>query len=182
MSQSFSETMERLAASVKVSEKGKAKKTFSQSDFEKLFLAFLNENDYTTEVVKSKGGELVKIPIQPVKEFRRTFYEVLLDYGVDKEQAQSMLDGSYQFRKVHGAYEFVSEVLTSYLESKTFAFIPKEDLTAVLSIGPVEEVIKEFRVPTAEGEAPRTVKKKVLKHRKMKVKSGAPAWSKIQID
>lgn len=179
---SFQETMERLAASVTITEKGKQKKSFSQSDFEKLFLAFLNENEYTTEIVKSKGGEVVKIPTQPVKEFRRTFYEVLLDYGVDKEQAQSMLDGSYQFRKVHGAYEFVSEILTSYLESKSFAFIPKNDLRAVLSIDPVGEIVKDFRVPTAAGEPPRYVKKKVLKHRKMKVKSGAPAWSKIQID
>lgn len=182
MSQSFAETMERLAATVKESEKGKKKKTFSQSDFEKLFLAFLNENDYTTEVVKSKGGELVKLPIQPVNEFRRTFHAVLLDYGVDKEQAQSMLDGSYQFRKVYGAYEFVSEVLTSYLESKTFTFIPKEDFRAVLSIDEIDEVTKEFRVPTGEGEEPRSVKKKVKKHKKMKVKSGAPSWSKIQID
>lgn len=184
MSKSFTELMGQLAASVTVTEKGKTKKNFSKGAFEDLFLAFLNENDYTTEVVRTKGDDLVRVETKPVNEFRRTFYEVLIDYGVDKEQAASMLDGSYQFRKVHGAYEFVSEVLTNYLASKNFTFLPKEDFKAVLSIDHIEEEKgKTFRVPPAEkgGEAG-SVKKDVKAHRKMKVKSGAPDWAKITIE
>lgn len=183
MAKDFQSYMQELASSVTLSGKGKAKKTFSRKAFEELFLAFLNENNYTTEVVQVKGGELVRVPVTPVAEFRRTFHEVLIDFGVDKAAAEAMLDGSYQFRKVHGAYEFVSEVLTNYLDSKSFTFLPKEDLTAVLRLDTIEETVKDFRVPPKEQGGPSgTVRKKVKKHRKMKVTSSAPEWAKIKID
>lgn len=177
MAKNFNEMMAELAANVKLSAKGKAKKNFSRKDFDQLFTAFLNENDYETEVVSVKGEELVRETVKPVAEFRKVFYNTLLDFGVDKQEAAKILDGTYQFNKTPGAYEFTSEVLENYLKHKKFNFLPKEDLAASIVLEDVEEEVKEFRKPGTDEKS----KKRIKKHRKVKAKSSAPKWAKIEI-
>ncbi len=178
----FIEKMEELATTVKITEKGKAKKSFNKAQFDELFAAFLNETSYVAETVQKKGDGIVKVEVEAVKNFRKTFYDVLVDFGVDKQAAEAMLDGSYQFTKVAGGYEFVSELLYNYLQHKAFKFLAHEDFVATLSIDEVDEKEAEFRVPVKEGEEPKPKKKKkIKKHKKLKVKSSAPSWAKIDL-
>lgn len=183
MTKSFIEKMEELAGTVKLTEKGKEKKSFNKTQFEELFVSFLNEHDYKAESVSKKGDGVVAVEIEAVKNFRKTFYDVLVDFGVDKQAAEAMLDGSYQFSKVSGGYEFISELLYSYLQSKAFKFVSHADFAATLSIESIGEKVGEFRVPVKAGEEPKPSKKKKIKaHKKLKVKSGAPSWAKIDIN
>lgn len=178
MAKTFTEMMAELAENVKVTAKGKEKKNFSRASFDDLFTAFLNENDYETEVVTLKGGELDRKTIKPVAEFRKVFYNTLLDFGVDKQEAQKILDGSYQFSKTPGAYEFTSEIMENYLKHKKFNFLSKEDLNASISLETVDEGVKESRIPNSDEK----VKHNIKKHRKIKASSKAPKWAKIKID
>lgn len=177
MAKTFTEKMADLAANVKLSAKGKEKKNFSRKDYDELFTAFLNENDYETETVTVKGDELVRTTVKPVAEFRKVFYNTLIDFGVDKQEAAKILDGSYQFAKTPGAYEFTSEVMENYLKHKKFNFLPKEDLVASIVLDEVDEEEKEFRKPGTDEKS----KKRIKKHRKIKAKSTAPKWAKIDI-
>lgn len=177
MAKTFNEMMESLAESVKLSKKGKAVKTFSKKDFEDLYAAFLNETDHTAEVISTKAGEIVRDEVKPVAEFRKMFYNTLIDFGVDKQEAESMLNGTYQFKKAAGSYAFTSEFLEQFLKHKDFAFMPKEDFTAKISIDSVEEVTKDFRIPGTD----QTKRKTIKKHRKLKAKSSAPKWAKIDL-
>lgn len=169
--------MADLAAGVKLSSKGKPSKTFSRGDFEGLFVAFLNENDYELSAASLKEGELVQKVSKPVAEFRKVFYNALLDFGVDKQEAEKMLDGTYQFTKGAGSYEFISELLFNYLENKKFDFVTKSDFKGSIVLEEREEEEKEFRIPGTDTKK----RKQIKKHRRIKAKSSAPAWSKIEI-
>lgn len=173
----FNEMMEQLASSVKTSKSGGKIKSFSKKDFESLFTAFLNEVGYETQIVAVKGGDKVTESVKPVDEFRKVFYNTLVDFGVDKQEAERILTGEYQFKKVPGAYAFTSEILEQYLINKDFTFLPKEDFAAKLSIVDVVEQTKEFRVPDSD----KKVTKTIGAHRKLKSKSSAPKWLKAEI-
>lgn len=173
----FKEMMEKLAASVKTSKSGGKIKSSSKKDFEALFAAFLNEVGYEAEVVTIKGGDKTTEVVKPVDDFRKMFYNTLVDFGVDKQEAERILTSEYKFKKAPGAHAFTSEILEQYLENKDFAFLPKEDFVAKISIVDVAEQTKEFRIPDSD----KTVTKTIKKHRKLKSKSSAPKWLKTEI-
>lgn len=178
MTKQFTEMMADLAAGVKLSTKGKQVKTFSRGDFEDLFVAFLNESEYELTSASLKAGEMVEKVSKPVAEFRKVFYHALLDFGIDKQEAEKMLDGTYQFTKGAGSYEFVAELLFNYLDSKKFDFVTKPDFKGAIVLEEKLEEVKEFQVPKTDIKKT----KRILTHRRIRAKSSAPAWSKIEIE
>lgn len=70
MKKTFKEVLDEIKAGVTVTEKGKVKKTFSRTDFDKLAVAFLNETGHTVEVASTKDGKMVTKEVKPIALYR----------------------------------------------------------------------------------------------------------------
>lgn len=175
----FDEVFNEITNNLTVTKKGKTKKTFSRSDFDKLMKAFLNTYDYKMTIAGTKGGELVTSEITPVKEFRDVVItKILTDNGYDKAEA-AKIAAEYEFTKVDGLYEIISEVIYQYMNAgKKFDFITKEDFSGSLTIDTVDESINEC---TAIGKPGETFKVKTKKHKKLQRKSSANKWLKTKM-
>lgn len=152
------------------------KRSFSKELFNELTAAYLNdvENNKTT-IAKTKNGELVEEEINVPLDFRKMVMKILLDFGVDKQEAERILTNDYQFRDVSAIYEVASETILNYAGTgKKFNFIAKPDFQCSLLIDDYEEEIKMTKRPGADDSEAREVLYK--KHRKAKVESTAPAW------
>ena len=155
--------------------------TWSKSDFDKLFRAFLNDYGYKTQVASTKNGELVTSEIEPVKQFRDTVItKLLVDAGLDKSEA-AKIAAEYEFTKMDGLYEIISEIIYNYMKAgKKFNFINKEDFNASLTLKDVEETVSEYKtIKKKDSDEPvKTFKVETKAHTVLKAKSKAPKWLK----
>ena len=150
------------------------KKTFSESTFNTLTSAMLNEVNYEAEVSKRSGdGTVTTEVIKPVKEFReRIIGGIAKAAGVDKDEQEKLVN-DYQFDSNTNWYPVMSEAIKNSLEAgKSFTFITKNDLECTLTMHEVDESIKMVGAPGASEKD----KKPVLygKHRTIKASSGCP--------
>jgi len=152
------------------------KRSFSRELFNELTSAYLNdvENNKTT-IAKTRNGELVEEEINVPLDFRKMVMKILLDFGVDKQEAERILTNDYQFKDVSAIYEIASETILNYAGTgKKFNFIAKPDLQCSLIIDDYEEEVKMTKRPGADDSEAKEVLYK--KHRKCKVESTCPAW------
>ena len=153
------------------------KRSFSRELFNDLTAAYLNDIGNTTTVAKTKNGELVEEEINVPLDFRKMVMKILLDFGVDKQEAERILTNDYQFRDVSAIYEVASETILNYVDTgKKFNFIAKPDLQCSLLIEDYEEEVKMTKRPGADDSEAREVLYK--KHRKLKAQSTCPDWLK----
>ena len=145
------------------------KRSFSRELFNELTAAYLNdvENNKTT-IAKTRNGELVEEEINVPLDFRKMVMKILLDFGVDKQEAERILTNDYQFKDVSALYEVASETILNYAGTgKKFNFIPKPDMQCSLIIDDYEEEVKMTKRPGADDSEAKEVLYK--KHRKVKV-------------
>lgn len=156
------------------------KRTFSRELFGELSQAYLNDFGARTQVAKTKNGEIHLEEINVVDDFRKFIEKVLLDFGVDKQEATKIRD-SYEFTNVDALYPVCSELIMNYIDTgKRFMFLPKEDCVASLLLDEFDEEIKENKNPRdPEAEPKKTLYKK---HRKLKCQSSCPPWLKDVLD
>ena len=153
------------------------KRSFSRELFNDLTQAYLNDVNNTTIVAKTKNGELVEEEINVPLDFRKMVMKILLDFGVDKQEAERILTNDYQFKDVSAIYEVASETILNYASTgKKFNFITKPDLQCSLIIEDYEEEVKMTKRPGADDSEAREVLYK--KHRKAKCQSSCPDWLK----
>ena len=153
------------------------KRSFSREMFNELTAAFLNDVENTTTIAKTKNGELIEEDINVPMNFRKMVMKILLDFGVDKQEAERILTNDYQFKDVSALYEVASETILNYAGTgKKFNFITKPDLQCSLIIDDYEEEVKMTKRPGADDSEAREVLYK--KHRKAKVESTCPSWLK----
>ena len=153
------------------------KRSFSRELFNDLTAAYLNDIGNTTTIAKTKNGELVEEEINVPLDFRKMVMKILLDFGVDKQEAERVLTNDYQFRDVSAIYEVASETILNYVDTgKKFNFIAKPDLQCSLLIEDYEEEVKMTKRPGADDSEAREVLYK--KHRKLKAQSTCPDWLK----
>lgn len=178
MTKTFTEVFEEIKANVSTSAKGKTVKSFSRSDFDKLAKAYLNTPDYTIEAAGLKGGELVTKTIEPVKAFRGMIQRILIEFGVDKQEAATILDSSKEIKNVDGIYELCSELVYQYMNAgKKFDFITREDFAGSLTLKEMGEAISEHTdIRTKEKYK---VEKKA--HKLLEKKSKTPKWLKKRV-
>lgn len=170
----FEEVFKEIKESVPVSPKGKVKRTFSRSDFDKLAKAYLNEYGMSVDVATTKNGVMTTKKVEPVVEFRGMIKKILLDFGVDKQEAENIMN-NYQFTSVDGVYEICSELIYQYIAAnKKFDFLTKEDFKASLTLEEVEESVKGYKA--IDTKEPFQVKTK--SHKILKKDSKAPKWLK----
>ena len=153
------------------------KRSFSREAFNELTMAFLNDVENTTTIAKTKNGELVEEEINVPLDFRKMVMKILMDFGVDKQEAERILTNDYQFKDVSALYEVASETILNYADTgKKFNFIAKPDFQCSLIIDDYEEEVKMTKKPGADDSEAREVLYK--KHRKAKVQSTCPDWLK----
>jgi len=153
------------------------KRSFSRELFNDLTAAYLNDIGNTTTIAKTKNGELVEEEINVPLDFRKMVMKILLDFGVDKQEAERILTNDYQFRDVSAIYEVASETILNYVDTgKKYNFIAKSDLQCSLIIEEYKEEVKMTKRPGADDSEAREVLYK--KHRKLKAQSTCPDWLK----
>lgn len=178
MSKTFTEVFTEIKEGLSVSGKGKVVKTFSRSDFDKLAKAFLNDVNYTTETVSYRGGELQRKEVKPVQAFRGMIQAILRDFGVDKAEAERIMDETYAIKSVNGLYELVSELIYVYMDAgKKFDFMSKEDFTGSILLDEVEESTDDYTIKKSDGTQ-NTYKVTKQKHKVLNKKSKCPQWKK----
>lgn len=178
MAKTFNEVFEEIKSNISVSASGKPVKTFSRSDFDKLAKAFLNTPDYKLETVSLKGGELVDKEVEPVKQLRGMIKRILLDFGVDKQEAERVMTDAYEIHNVDGLYEFVSELLYQYMNTgKKFDFLTREDFAGSILLKDVAETTSTHKDIRTKEEF--QVHKKA--HKVLEKKSKVPKWLKSRI-
>ena len=170
-------TYNELVNEIKEELNNGGKRSFSREMFNELTAAFLNDVENTTTIAKTKNGELIEEEINVPMNFRKMLMRILLDFGVDKQEAERILTNDYQFKDVSALYEVASETILNYAGTgKKFNFITKPDLQCSLIIDDYEEEVKMTKRPGADDSEAREVLYK--KHRKAKVESTCPSWLK----
>ena len=159
---------------------GKQKKTFSRADYDKMTAALLNEVDYTVETVGIKNGELVTKETKPVKEFRGMMKKVLTDFGVDKQEAEAIME-DYKFSNATGFYPIAAASIVEYCNAgKKFDFPTEKDFKGSLTIEDIGATTKEYQSIRKAGDKGPAEKFKVKTeaHRSLKSSSKPPKWLK----
>lgn len=161
--------------------KGEKKRNHSKTDFNKFTKAFVNDVDFTTHKVKGvdEAGKVIKDEVKPVEEYRKGLKKILIDFGVDKQEAEKIMK-EYEIKSVDGLYEFISELMYEYMDTgKKFSFLPKEDFTGTMWLDDVEADTdwQEYRNPSKPGEF---IYSKRDKHKVLNRKSSCPNWLKTK--
>jgi hypothetical protein len=182
---SFQEVFDEIKSKVSVSNKGgspRPVKSWSRSDFDRLAKALVNDVNYTIDSVTIKNGKPEKKEIKPVQLYRNAIRQILIDFGVDKEEAKRIMDESYEIRSVDGLYELASEIIYKYIEAgKKFDFIPRQDFVGSLTLREIGETVTEHKTISKNGEPAKTIKVKKQKHKQLEKKSKAPRWLKTHL-
>lgn len=158
---------------------GKVGASFKKSDYERMAKAFINDIEFTTEVVKTRkeDGTITKETIQPVKDFRNNVLKpILTKFGVDAVEAEKI--NEIEIDKVKGLYEFQSELNYEFMQTgRKLDFLPKEDFKASMFLYNESGSTKEHKMVRKDKDGNRTESfTTVIKedHVILKVKSTCP--------
>ncbi|HAB65994.1 MAG TPA: hypothetical protein DCE23_01370 [Firmicutes bacterium] len=153
--------------------KKNGKRSFNKTKFDEFALAMLN-SDVTTEVVKSRtDSDTTTVDVEVTKDFiNGTIKPILKDFGIDNIEAETI--NNYEFKKVDGMYEFISELIYQWMETdKPFKFLPKEDFNGTLLLIDKDKCVKE-RKNTRSNDNTETVTYEYDSHKVIKSKSSTP--------
>jgi hypothetical protein len=175
---SFKEVKEELS---KVGDDGKAKKLYSRTDFDALTTALINTPDYEVEHVGMSKGEVVTKSTKPIQEFRGYVKKVLIDFGVDKIEAENIMT-DYKFPKATGIYPLITSAITEYCDTgKKFTFPTERDMQASIFIDRKPKQTKQYKSIKKEGVEQEVFDIMTEEYRCMKASSKTPKWLKKKL-
>lgn len=160
--------------------------TFSETLFNELMTKYLNDSEYTSHVMRTRGDTAIKKITKPGMGFKKMVYAILVEFGVDRNDAKRIYE-EYEFKNkdVSGLYDFFTDVCYCYLKTgRNLKLINKEDCVATISFKVVEPEEKEYvakNIKNPEKPSKRT-KKKTEEYFKVKSKSTAPKWRTEKTD
>lgn len=173
---SFNDVVKEIKDEIKLTSKGEPKKSFSRGSFDKMATAMLNDTSYGYETVSLKGGEKVKTTIEPSKEVRGYIKKVLIERGVDKQEAEIVMSPEYQLPKAEFVYPLTAAMVYEYTNTgKKFDFPTKEDFKASITLDNIAKGKKEHKDIR---DKEKTFVVETAAHKKMKTSSTAPKWLK----
>ena len=155
-------------------------RTFSKDTFYDVLVNYLNEPEYTTKTVKKKSDQAILVADQPVKKFRKVLKNVLIDFGVAKDDAETVVT-SYKFDKktVDGMYEFITEFLYAYLKTgKKLKLFSKEDVDTSLEM--IDKKAEKDKERKFKGEL--VGYEDIEDHVIVKSSAKAPDWKRVKKD
>ena len=154
---------------------------FSESAFNALATALMNEPSYQDTSISSKDGKTVEDVTNPVKDLRKVMIgSVLKKAGADSAEIADMVD-TFEFPTLP-MYGYTAALLEGYMDTgRDFAFQRRSDLKTTLTMDTIPETTKVTRVPgKKDGEAePITVIQG--EYRRIKAKSPCPPGRKTRI-
>lgn len=156
------------------------KKVFSREAFNSLLVDYLNDPEFESHVMKVSGDEAVKVKTYPVKKFRKILRNILIDFGVDKNDAEAIMT-TYKFRKkdVEEMYDFISDFIYQYLSTgRRLKLFEREDAVASIIFEDMDTVTKTYTI----GKDKKKYNRKEKSHKKAKIKSPCPDWQKEELD
>lgn len=184
MGSSFEQMMEKIKAEVKVTDKGKIKRTFSRETFEQTVRALANDPEYKVEKAQWKNGKVETVDVYPAAVIRKVVERILRDVAqMDPQEAAAQAE-QYEIPAIDGWYDFVSEAMYAYLKAgKKFDFIPKYDSNLSLFIEPKDAGVKVSRTIANEkkGIESREITNQIDAHQKLVAKTKVPKWLKRQV-
>lgn len=178
----FKEAKEELVKSIKKSKKGdKVIHSFSRTDFNALFGAYINDPTHVMETVQIVDGNVTNVKTEVVREFREKFIlPILVEYGIAKEEAEKAVN-DYKFKnsQVAGIYEFIAEILYQYIDAgKKFNFPNRKDFQGSIHLKAIPSAIVERDLRDIKDH--KTIighkKEKRDSHKTIVKKSTAPNW------
>ena len=179
MAKTFNEVFEEIKSNISISKKGNPVKSFSRQDFAKLAKALINPPDYTINAVALRNGEVTTTEVKPIEAFRGVIRRILVDFGVDKQEADRVLESAYEIKSVDGFYELTSELIYQYINAgKKFDFITREDFVGSFSLKSVNETTTIHKIIQNPDEI-HTVNKKA--HKQLDKRSKCPKWLKTRL-
>lgn len=115
-------------------------KNFSSTLHNKMLTAFMNDPDFISEDIKLSPSKMEKLKVQKkvVKEFRKSMRDVLVEFGLDKNDAERVVE-NYKFKKKFSKalYEMYHEYVYQYLKTgKKLNLFSKDDIKASIYIKP----------------------------------------------
>lgn len=113
-------------------------KNFSSTLHNKMLTAFMNDPDFISEDIKLSPSKMEKLKVQKkvVKEFRKSMRDVLVEFGLDKNDAERVVE-NYKFKKKFSKalYEMYHEYVYQYLKTgKKLNLFSKDDIKASIYI------------------------------------------------
>lgn len=177
----YQEVLDEMRESVNASKNGKPKKTWSRSDFDRLLSAAVNEADMKMVVAQTKNGEMTEKEVFPTQLYRQALRKILIDFGVDKQAAEPMVNGSYKITSVDGMYELFCNVMFDYMNAgKKFELPTRKNFSGSMSTKTVNKATKEFSAIPKPGEPnpPKKFTVETAEHIELEKKSKAPKWLK----
>lgn len=157
---------------------------FSKKNFNDLLLAMINDTEFSAKVAVAKNHQLAEVKEVFVgKDFRKFLKKVLEKAGMDKADAQVVLDPSFELDNADGLYEFIATSVYEYMDAgNRFALLPREDFGG----GSMTIKEKDEKETTSRAHNPKTkedlglYKRTTKKHKALVVSSPAPAWLKTR--
>lgn len=177
-------TLDQLIEEFKGSMKDGNHGRFSRDSFEEMATVILNSNDVREEWSMTGDGEIKKKEYKPSEGLRKFIYNTLKDFGVDSQSAKAVFEDNYEFRKLTGIHEFVSETLYNYAKYRRFNFINGEKFKGSIIIKEQPESVHEFHKIPTEGQKRDENDKFAIKfgdHEVLRVRSSAPDWVKTRL-
>ena len=167
-------TYQQLVEEIKQEMANGGRRTFSRET--ELSKAYLNDVNNVAHTIKNKGDEIEESEVAVVDEYRKMIEKILVDFGVDKQEAAKIRTNDYQFTNVDALYPLCSELIYNYIDTgKKFTMLPKYDCVASFTLNEYDEEIKMNKAPGSDSEPKPT---KYGKHKKIKVDSNCPGWLK----
>ena len=161
-------------------------KAFSRDTFDKLLVTYLNDPEFQSHNMTKKPADnvAIKTPDYPVKKFRKILYRILIDFGVDAKDAETVKT-TYKFKNktVDGMYDFLTDFIYQYLKTgRRLNLVNKEDMVASIIAEDVEAVKGKKRRMVKDGQSVEIDPVNIAEHKVVKVKSSAPEWTKEVVD
>lgn len=165
---------------IKECRKNLKKKMFSRDSFNELLVIYLNDSEFKSHIMEKNGDSVKKVSTYPVKKFRKILYNILVDFGVDPKDAETVKnDYKFTTKTVDGLYEFITDFLYQYLQTgRKLKLLNKENVEASIYLQDKE----------AEEHQERKFQKEILgyydaaKHSILKSESKCPEWKKTIYD
>ena len=172
-------TYQELVAESKDEMANGGRRTFSKETFLELSKAYLNDVNNVAKTIKVKGDKIEESEISVVDDYRKMIEKILIDFGVDKQEASKIRTNEYQFTNVDALYPLCSELIYNYIDTgKKFTMLQKYDCVASFTLNEYDEEVKMNKAPGSDADPKPT---KYGKHKKVKVDSNCPAWLKETI-
>ena len=155
-------------------------RVFSRTNLLEMLEEYVNDADFVSHTIQTKAGLAEKVETMPAKEFRAFLVDIIVDFGVERADAENMM-AEYKFKakNLGPVIDFFNDFLANYLTiGRKVNLFNMEEMSGSLILEDIEEGVKEVKDPRdTNNEKPKKFRK-TKAHKKLKAKMGKMDWIK----